>query len=102
MILIAGVLVMAIGAWYMPWYQGQLGLGALQGVSDNLSDTKTAVDDVKKDLSGDGLTGKQDLVSLLSAGTDEDDLKSILLEGIVPSSDEMMKYIQRKWENRYI
>ena len=61
MILIAGVLVMAIGAWYMPWYQGQLGMGALQDVGNDLSDTRAAVDDVKKDLSGDGLTGKQDL-----------------------------------------
>ena len=78
MILIAGVLVMAIGAWYMPWYQGQLGMGALQDVGNDLSDTRAAVDDVKKDLSGDGLTGKQDLVSLLSAGTDEDDLKSLM------------------------
>ena len=34
--------------------------------------------------------------------TDEEDLKAILLEGIVPSADEMIEYIRRKWENKYI
>jgi predicted nucleotidyltransferase component of viral defense system len=33
---------------------------------------------------------------------DEEDLKSILVEGIVPSSDLMIDYIKRKWENKYI
>ncbi|MEK6917643.1 MAG: nucleotidyl transferase AbiEii/AbiGii toxin family protein [Nanoarchaeota archaeon] len=33
---------------------------------------------------------------------DEEDLKVILLEGIVPSADEMINYIKRKWENKYI
>ncbi len=33
---------------------------------------------------------------------DEEDLKTILLEGIVPSANEMIDYIKRKWENRYI
>src|SRR3989338_2152251 len=33
---------------------------------------------------------------------DEDDLKVILLEGIVPSANEMIEYIKRKWENKYI
>lgn len=33
---------------------------------------------------------------------DEKDLKAILLEGIVPSADDMIDYIRRKWENRYI
>ncbi|MBU3907421.1 MAG: nucleotidyl transferase AbiEii/AbiGii toxin family protein [Nanoarchaeota archaeon] len=33
---------------------------------------------------------------------DEEDLKVILLEGIVPSADEMVEYIKRKWENKYI
>ena len=33
---------------------------------------------------------------------DEEDLKVILLEGIVPSADEMIEYIKRKWENKYI
>ena len=32
---------------------------------------------------------------------DEEDLKVILLEGIVPSSDEMIDYIKKKWENKY-
>lgn len=30
---------------------------------------------------------------------DETDLKSIIIEGIVPTSKEMIEYIQRKWEN---
>lgn len=29
---------------------------------------------------------------------DEKDLQAIILEGIVPSSDEMIEYIKRKWE----
>ena len=33
---------------------------------------------------------------------DENDLKVILLEGLVPSSDEMIEYIKRKWKNKYI
>jgi predicted nucleotidyltransferase component of viral defense system len=33
---------------------------------------------------------------------DEEDLKVILLEGIIPSSEEMIQYIKRKWENKYI
>lgn len=33
---------------------------------------------------------------------DETDLKSILLEGIVPSAEDMIEYIKRKWENKYI
>ncbi|MBS3175530.1 nucleotidyl transferase AbiEii/AbiGii toxin family protein [Candidatus Woesearchaeota archaeon] len=33
---------------------------------------------------------------------DEGDLKIILLEGIVPTANEMIEYIKRKWENKYI
>lgn len=33
---------------------------------------------------------------------DEENLRVILLEGIVPSADEMLIYIKRKWENKYI
>ena len=33
---------------------------------------------------------------------DEGDLRVILLEGIVPSANEMIDYIKRKWENKYI
>ncbi|MDO8460619.1 MAG: nucleotidyl transferase AbiEii/AbiGii toxin family protein [Nanoarchaeota archaeon] len=33
---------------------------------------------------------------------DEENLKVILLEGIVPSANEMIDYIKRKWENKYI
>jgi predicted nucleotidyltransferase component of viral defense system len=33
---------------------------------------------------------------------DEENLKVILLEGMVPSADEMISYIKRKWENKYI
>lgn len=30
---------------------------------------------------------------------DEPDLKAIILEGVVPSSKDMLDYIKRKWEN---
>ena len=33
---------------------------------------------------------------------DEKDLKAIILEGIVPSAEEMIIYIKKKWENKYI
>ncbi len=33
---------------------------------------------------------------------DEENLRTILLEGIVPSANEMMDYIKRKWEQEYI
>lgn len=33
---------------------------------------------------------------------DEENLKIILLEGIIPSSEEMIQYTKRKWENKYI
>lgn len=33
---------------------------------------------------------------------DENDLKVIILEGIVPSAREMIDYIRRKWEKKYI
>ena len=33
---------------------------------------------------------------------DEADLKIIIFEGIVPSSQEMFRYITQKWENEYI
>ena len=33
---------------------------------------------------------------------DEENLKVILLEGVVPSAREMIDYIKRKWENKYI
>ena len=33
---------------------------------------------------------------------DEEDLKVTILEGIIPSANEMINYIQQKWENKYI
>jgi predicted nucleotidyltransferase component of viral defense system len=33
---------------------------------------------------------------------DEDNLKVIIIEGIIPSSEEMFDYIKSKWENKYI
>lgn len=44
----------------------------------------------------------ENLIKNYKKPIDEDDLKVILLEGIVPSADEMMEYIKRKWENKYI
>jgi len=43
----------------------------------------------------------KDLIDGYKKPIDEDDLKVILLDGIVPSADEMINYIQRKWENKY-
>ncbi len=43
-----------------------------------------------------------DLIKNYKKPIDEADLKVILLEGIIPTSDEMIEYIKRKWENKYI
>jgi predicted nucleotidyltransferase component of viral defense system len=39
------------------------------------------------------------LIKAYKKPIDEQDLKTIILEGIAPSSQEMIEYIQRKWEN---
>ena len=42
------------------------------------------------------------LLTMYKKPIDEQDLKTILVEGIVPSAQEMIDYIKRKWENKYI
>ncbi len=42
------------------------------------------------------------LINNYKKPADESDLKAILLEGIIPSTKEMIEYIKRKWENKYI
>jgi predicted nucleotidyltransferase component of viral defense system len=42
------------------------------------------------------------LVKNFKKPVDEDNLKVIILEGIVPSYQEMIDYIKRKWENKFI
>lgn len=44
----------------------------------------------------------ENLIRNYRTPSDEEDLKVILLEGIVPSANEMIEYIRRKWENKYI
>jgi len=44
----------------------------------------------------------QNLINNYKKPIDEQDLKTIILEGIVPSAEEMINYIKRKWENKYI
>ena len=44
----------------------------------------------------------ENLIKKYKKPIDEGDLKILLLEGIVPSADEMINYIARKWENKYI
>jgi predicted nucleotidyltransferase component of viral defense system len=43
-----------------------------------------------------------ELIKNYKKPVDEQDLKVILLEGIVPSSDDMIEYIKKKWENKFI
>lgn len=43
-----------------------------------------------------------ELVKNYKKPNDEENLKVILIEGIVPSAEEMIQYIKRKWENKYI
>jgi predicted nucleotidyltransferase component of viral defense system len=42
------------------------------------------------------------LIKAYQKPTDEQDLKAIILEGIAPSSSEMIEYIRQKWENANI
>lgn len=44
----------------------------------------------------------ENLIKNYKKPRDEENLKVILLEGITPSADEMINYIKRKWENKYI
>ena len=41
----------------------------------------------------------KELLNNYEAPIDEEDLKVIILEGIVPTAKEMKKYLERKWEN---
>jgi len=54
------------------------------------------VEDVKK------IREIGDLIKNYKKPNDEENLKTILLEGIVPSAEEMIQYIKRKWENKFI
>ena len=42
------------------------------------------------------------LIQNYKSPIDKENLKVIMLEGIVPSAEEMLDYIKRKWENKYI
>ncbi len=42
------------------------------------------------------------LIKYYKKPIDESNLKAIITEGIIPSSDEMFDYIKKKWENKYI
>lgn len=44
----------------------------------------------------------ENLIKNYKKPLDEENLKVILLEGITPSASEMIGYIIRKWENKYI
>lgn len=39
------------------------------------------------------------LINKYSSPVDETELKAIILEGVVPKSEDMIDYIKRKWEN---
>lgn len=42
------------------------------------------------------------LIEKYKKPVDEGDLKTLLLEGVIPSAEDMVRYIKRKWENKYI
>jgi predicted nucleotidyltransferase component of viral defense system len=42
------------------------------------------------------------LINNYKKPVDEEELRIILLEGIIPSSKDMIEYIRKKWENKYI
>jgi predicted nucleotidyltransferase component of viral defense system len=44
----------------------------------------------------------ENLIKEYKKPSDEKDLRIILLEGIVPSANEIFEYIKRKWESKYI
>jgi predicted nucleotidyltransferase component of viral defense system len=54
------------------------------------------IEDVKK------IREINDLIKNYKKPVDGENLKTILLEGIIPSAEEMIQYIKRKWENKFI
>jgi len=44
----------------------------------------------------------ENLIKNYKKPVDEENLRIIILEGIVPSAEEMIEYIKKKWENKYI
>lgn len=50
----------------------------------------------------DKLKELKNLIGHYKKPVDEENLQTIILDGIVPSAKEMIEYIQRKWENKYI
>jgi len=80
LIIVSGVIVLAIGSWTVPWYQGELAVGKLNQLDGNLDDLQDQVDDIKSNQEGTGAQGTS-LAQILAAGADENDLQNLLGDG---------------------
>ena len=77
MIIIAGVVVMAAGAWVMPMYTAQLAHDDAATILSNVKEVKSDVSDTEKALTGGKSLGKQSVVALVSSGKDKSELSSL-------------------------
>jgi len=78
LVIIAGVLTMAVGAWVMPMYNAQLAHDDALAILFDTKEVKSVIVSVQGDISNKGLQGQADMVSLLTASADESELKKVL------------------------
>lgn len=90
-VVIIGVIIIAAGAWTMPLYQAQLAHDDALDIIDDIAKVQADADDLQADISGDGLTGKQDLVALMTAGANEDTLQQLMGDDFNEFQNEFFK-----------
>ena len=81
MIVIAGVAVIAAGAWVMPMYNAQLAHDDAQQIQNTVKDVKSIVNDVEDGLTGGKDLGKQNIVGLIASGKEKTELTSLFGDG---------------------
>ena len=77
MIVIAGVAIMAVGAWVMPMYNAQLAHDDAQQIQNSVKDVKAVVGSVEDGLTGGKDLGKQNIVGLIASGKEKTELTSL-------------------------
>ena len=69
---------MAIGAWTVPWYQGELSRGLLNDIDAQFAEVNSSVGDVLNNQVGTGLEGDTNLATLAAAGADQTTLQNVM------------------------
>lgn len=88
---ILGVVIMALGAWTMPMYTAGLNRAAFEDLGNEISETQNQVSNLESDVSGGGLEGGLDLVSLQATTSNEDDLQKALGSNFNSFSNKFIK-----------